>query len=294
MTAPLHPGLAVTVVDDGGRTRARLSSGPDGLRIEAGGDSCVVTAVDQAREPLRTLGELGELRVLATAQLWPVERYDGLLLLAVAAHWPELLLPDGTRLHVVLGYALPVALHPDWLGWAERNLAALIEADQLGTVAAADLVAVEPEPSLRRKHKRLLRMHAETVVVEDGDVDEFLSHWQSFSAERYRDESAARSSALRDLLQMSGSRIRRFSNSGKVICRSAVCTDPDGRALFDIMASWDSEAARLRPGIYAAVHNLIDAGERGLYYSLCYGNYPYKDIVVGTSPRLTLPDLISR
>ncbi|MGH3623996.1 MAG: hypothetical protein ACRDQ5_19770 [Sciscionella sp.] len=61
--------------------------------------------------------------------------------------------------------------------------------------------------------------------------------------------------------------------------------------VFDLMATWEPTAGRLRPGVFSAVHNLLSAQSVGARYSMCYGQFPYKDEIVGNSRRLAMSDL---
>jgi hypothetical protein len=97
--------------------------------------------------------------------------------------------------------------------------------------------------------------------------------------------------SLHSVLAVTGCLVRDFHHDGEIIARSAVMLHERSRTLFDLMAVWWPRHAHLRPGIYSAVHNLQDAQERGLRFSLCYGQFPYKDHVLGGLPRLALADL---
>lgn len=91
---------------------------------------------------------------------------------------------------------------------------------------------------------------------------------------------------------MSRCLVRDFVHAGEVIASAVVCLHESSKVAFDLMAAWQLRHARLRPGIYSAVYNLTDAERHGYRYSLCYGQFPYKDHVLGAASRLTLEELI--
>jgi hypothetical protein len=225
----------------------------------------------------------------------PASGGDALLLLALSARWPEFTV-DESRYHLTLAYALPLALDRAWREWAGREADGLVRGRQLVAVPASHLVAVEPAGNLERRHRRLLRQHAAsgTRVREHEDHGAFLSHWSAFSQRRYdtaltQDEREA----LRTVLAMSGCTVREFTCRGEVIARSVVCRHEPSRTIFDLMATWEPRHARYRPGVYSGVCNILDAARQGCRYSLCYGQFAYKDDIVGTSRRLALSDLMS-
>jgi hypothetical protein len=171
----------------------------------------------------------------------------------------------------------------------------LIAAAQLVVLPAADFLLVEPSGQLVRRHARLLRRHATTRVVEHNDTDAYLGHWTTFVAQRFgRCVSAREQAVLRDILTMSGCRVGDIIYEDSIICRSVTCTHSVSRVMFDVMATWDPRAAHLRPGVFAGVHNLLEAFDRRLHYSLCYGSLPYKKEIVAGSRRLTLPALLAQ
>jgi hypothetical protein len=226
---------------------------------------------------------------------WPASDGDALLLLALSSRWPEFA-ADGSPHHLTLAYALPLALDIAWREWADHHSSDLVRGRQLVTVPAANLVAVEPAADLERRHRRLLRQHAVagTAVHECGDHAAFLSHWSAFSQRRYegaptRDEQEA----LGAVLTMSDCTVREFISHGEVIARSVVCRHDPSRTIFDLMATWEPQHAQYRPGIYSGVHNILDAARQGYRYSLCYGQFAYKDDIIGASRRLSLNDLIT-
>jgi hypothetical protein len=186
-------------------------------------------------------------------------------------------------------------LDPEWQSWAERNHTALVAGGQLVTVYSGQLVAVDPTGATRRRHARLLRRHADTTVDEHGRVGDFMTDWCDFTEQRHGTRPAdALCDALHSLMVSSGCRVRDFRRGEEVIARCVVLQHDRSRTLFDLMAVWTPERARLRPGIYSAVHNLYDAQRRGQRYSMCYGQFPYKDHILGDLPRLTLDDLRER
>lgn len=219
---------------------------------------------------------------------------DALLLLAVSARWPEFT-ADNSPYHLTLAYALPLALDTAWQDWAGRHADVLVRGRQLAGVPASHLVAVEPAEDLERRHRRLLRQHAATGtgVREHADRAGFLSHWSAFSQRRYGAAlTGDEREALGAVLAMSGCTIREFACRGEVIARTVVCRHEPSRTIFDLMATWEPQHARHRPGVYSGVCNILDAARKGYRYSLCYGQFAYKDDIVGTSRRLALGDLM--
>lgn len=226
---------------------------------------------------------------------WPKRHSHAILLLAISELWPNLLIsPDEIPHHVTLAYALPLALDKSWRDWAASYSDVLVGGRQMVVVPASDLVAVEPSGDFAWHHRRLLRQHEKTSVREHTDYAGFLGHWVAFTKWRYGSSpSPAELSALGAILAMSKCTVREFTSSGEVIGRTVTCAHEPTRTLFDMMATWEPKHAGYRPGIFSAVHNLIDAATRGYRFSMCYGQFSYKDQILKGCPRLALEDLAS-
>lgn len=292
--------MRVVLLDGEGHPTLTLTTTPHGIRT--------ITRGRQSKACAGTLDEvtamLGELAPPGTplvpvvpARPRPERFFDALLLIALSARWP--FLAETTDLcsfrqhHLTLAYALPLALDARWRAWAADHAELLIRGRQLVAVPASDLVAVAPDGQAGPRHRRLLRRHARTEVTQHGDHARFLDQWSAFTTWRYgRPLPAEERAALHALLAMSGCVVREFAHAGETIAHCVVCLHDARRVAFDLMAAWHPRHARLRPGIFSAVHNLTDATQRAWRFSLCYGQFPYKDEIVGTAPRLTLEDLL--
>lgn len=219
-------------------------------------------------------------------------RGHALLLVYLASRWPQIHCHTAGPLHVTLAYALPLALDSAWRSWTEGHLELLVAGRQIVPVPAYELVAVNPVQADPRQHRRLLRSHSSTTVREHRDVDGFLDDWSRFSVWRHhRPVPAGERRALRAMLTLGGMAVRDFVHETGTVARALVCEHEQCRVLFDLMATWPPEHAKLRPGIYSGLWNLLDARRRGLRFSFCYGQFPYKDEIVGPAARLTLTEL---
>lgn len=226
---------------------------------------------------------------------WPERHTQAILLFAISGRWPSILVADEEQsYHVTLAYALPLALDVSWREWAACYSDVLVHGRQVVAVPASNLVAVDPSEDVPRRHRRLLRQHEDTTVREHADYSDFLAHWSTFTQRRYGNSpTSEEQTALGAILAMSRCTVREFTSSGDVIARSVVCVHDPSRTLFDLMATWEPRHASRRPGIYSAVHNLIDAANRKYRYSMCYGQFAYKDEILKGSKRLSLENLIS-
>jgi len=273
----------------------RASSGH--LVLSGAGVSTRCDTVAELVDALRAvLPAQGSYRPRLDGPAAPAGRADAALLLAVSELWPSVLVcPDQTPYHPALAYAFPLALDPAWRDWTDRHADLLIGGGQFVLVPASDLVAVEPAGDPERRHRRLLRLHEQTAVREHSDLPDFLSDWTDFVRWRYgTPPSASEREALRAILEMAGCTVRDFVRSGQVVARTVTCAHVRTRTLFDLLAVWDPRNAALRPGIFSAVHNLVDAASRGYRFSMCYGRFPYKDHVVAGCRPLTLDELCGR
>ncbi|WP_165984057.1 hypothetical protein [Streptomyces sp. YIM 98790] len=289
----------------------RLLDGDGRIALTVAADRNHVTVTSAAGKPVARVSDAHELAAalaelappgtpllpMAGERPWPTEAGHAVLLLGLSARWPWLVESADLRTfrqhHLTLAYALPLALDAEWRRWAEQHASLLLRGGQLVPVPASDLVAVEPCGAVAVRHRRLLRRHTATGVKEHQDYGDFLRHWSAFTHWRYgRPVPDHESAALLAILDASGAVVREFIHRGEVIGRSVVCLHEASRTVFDLMATWQPSHAPLRPGIYSAVHSLLDAADRGLRYSLCYGQFPYKDDILGTAERLALEDLL--
>lgn len=276
--------------------------------IEAASCGIAMSTPGRGRRHTRTLDGLSDLlQDLALGEgitpvlhrrARPAHRFGALLLVAVAARWPTVAAADASGAfrphHVTLAHALPLWLGPSWRAWAVDNADLLARGHQLAVVPAADLVAAVPDGKHLHRHRRLLRRHAATEVAEHADYTRFLNAWSAFTTRRYgRPLPDCERAALGGILAMSRCLVRDFVHAGEVIASAVVCLHETSKVAFDLMATWHFRHARLRPGIYSAVYNLADAERHGYRYSLCYGQFPYKDHVLGAARRLTLEELIT-
>ncbi len=283
-----------------GRAVFTLTAGRQHVMV-ASASGQILARTGRVDELVAVLADLApaETRLIPVAaeRPWPKQCGHAVLLLALSARWPQIVESNNSRTlrpyHLTLAYALPLALDSDWRSWAEENSELLIRGGQLVPVPAADLVAIRPQRACAARHHRLLRRHADTKVIEHRDHADFLHHWSVFTRWRYDSPVTERErAALHAILEASGCVVREFVHQHEVIARSVVCLHPASRILFDLMATWHPRHARLRPGVYSAVHNLIDTAHRGFLFSLCYGQFPYKDDIVGDAERLTLEDML--
>jgi hypothetical protein len=286
--------------DGDGRIVVTVSAGRHDVTLSSATERTLtrVNCVSDLTTALVDVAPLGTpLIPVVTERPWPTELGHALLLLGLSARWPWLAesadLHTFRQHHLTLAYALPLALDAGWRDWAEQHADLLVRSKQLVPVPATDLVAVEPDSVRIRRHRRLLRRHADTHVKEHHDLADFLGHWSAFTHWRYNyllpDHERA---ALLAVLQASGCTVREFIHNGEVVARSVLCAHTASRTVFDVMATWHPRHARLRPGIYSAVHNLLEAADSDFRFSLCYGQFPYKDDIVSGGERLALEDLI--
>lgn len=289
---PSYPGPTTTLISHTGQQVARLRTTTDQVVIEVGNRHHSATSTQAIKTALTPHLTWSQVRPVVDERPWATRRPHAILLLFLAAHWPEISHPSGNAYHLTLSYALPLALDQGWRYWAEEHAEHLIATHQLAAVPAADLVAVRPNSDAEHRHRRLLRAHHETSAREHHDLDSFLSDWSHFSAARYGhtlpdDERFA----LHGLLSMSNCAVRDFTQANRIIGRSLVCWHQPSNTLFDLMATWSPHAARLRPGIYSGVYNLLDAQHNRARFSLCYGQFSYKDEIVEGSERLAIQDI---
>jgi hypothetical protein len=289
---PCYPGPQVNLINHTGQRVAQLSTTDDLVTIDINNRRHTADSTRTINAILGRHFTWSQLRPVVRERPWAARPAHAVLLLFLASHWAEIRQNDGAAYHLTLSYALPLALHRGWREWAELHAADLVVAEQLVAVSSANLVAVQPDPHAMSRHRRLLRSHKETTVHEHDDLATYLDDWSHFNTVRYgRVVPANEYSALYGVLSMSHCRVRDFAHAGTLIGRTIVCWHKPGNVLFDVMATWNPDAARLRPGIYSGVYNLLDAHGRGARYSLCYGQFPYKNDIVGHSKRLTIFDL---
>lgn len=288
-----YEGPNILLLDDHDRELARLFTDRDKVIIRTSRGAESADTVSGTLSLFTELLSLRNTKVHTPERPWATRPIHGVLLLAVANHWPEIECADRERYHLTLAYALPLALDTHWRLWSEKHMEELIDSTQLVAVPATDFVVVQPCQDLARNHRRLLDIHAETTVTEHRNIEAYLGDWCRFSKSRYGYSVPENErSLLNHLLLMSGCCIRDVINGGEIIGRSVVCRHLPSRTMFDLMATWRAGAGRLRPGIFSGVYNVLDALDRRLRYSLCYGQFPYKDEIVGPSSRLTLHELI--
>lgn len=287
--------MEILLVDRAGRTREVLSAEDDELAIPGRG----VLSVEAIPPHWLQGGVIPRARGLVPAihgRAVPRSRADAALLLLVAGQWGEVLdLDRDLAQHVTLSFALPLSLAATWREWVLANLDLVMAGRQLVVVPASDLVAVDPSElpveAVLRRHRRLFRRHRATSV-HPSSPETVLAWWERFSEERYarrpyRDEL----SALVRIASMAECEAREVRADGHVVAASLICRHGPTRTMFDLLAPWDTTRAELRPGVYSAVANLLEARREHLRYCLCYGRFPYKEEVVGGLPRLRLADL---
>lgn len=288
-----YAGLDIDLVTAEGRIAARVQARDDQITVMTNDGQWDVASEYGLGHMLSQLASDDSIRPVVGRRPWAVGPADVILLAMLTARWPELTMADGSIWHPTLAYALPLALDPIWRRWALDSAPRLAGSRQLVVVPATNLVLVEPDQRSAHHHRRLLRRHGSTTSHEHDDLDGFLTGWARFSRWRYGHQvSDVELATLRVIHAMSRSRVRDLVHHGEVIGQSVVCVAGPSGVLFDTMATWRASAAGLRPGILSAVLNLLDALDRGLYYSLGYGQMAYKDEIVGRSRRLELHDVL--
>lgn len=288
--------MDILLVDGTGETRAVLQARDDEL-VLAGGHVVHVDAIPAWWLRRGALPNAEGICPVVHGRPVVRTRADAALLLLVAGQWPELIDLDGdASYHVVLSFAFPLWLDIGWRRWTLDSLDVVVAGDQLVVVPASDLVAVDPlvvaEAALMCRHSRLLRSHRNTSVRFMSEIGPVLTWWEEFSEQRHgRRPTSAESTALRRVALMAGCEAKEYRVAGSPAVMSLVCRHGPTRTLFDLLAPWDATWAALRPGVYSAVDNLLEAHRQEFRYCLCYGNFGYKDEVVGALPRLGLEHL---
>jgi hypothetical protein len=277
----------------------RLESDAGGIHLRRPGwpGFGIAPAEAEAAEALaRLTGQCGDLPATAP-QVGPgseiVTLADGALALWAARRWPCLVGPEGAPFHVVLSHAFPLAFVGGMFAHALRHLPVIVRGRQLSLLGARQLVFAEtPAAGLegaRRRHARALRRNArlsrQSRPASSEALSALLRDWAEFTSWRFNSPlDAGRLEALGIIFACEGFTVNEFWDGARCVARSLTYVDVAQRALFDVMAPWQRDQARARLGIYTAVLNLLEAGQRGLRYCLCYGIFPYKDEVVRGLP----------
>lgn len=288
-----YPGPQVRLVAPDGGCVASLAASADQVHVdlEAGrtyrGDTAA--GLDTF---LSDHLELSGLRLVSEKRPWATRPAHAVLLACLASRWAGLDVAGRGQHHIVLSYALPLALDPWWSEWTMSHPATVVDGQQFVALPAESLVAVDPALDALERHRHLLRAHRSSTVSDHTDLTGFLRDWVEFSELRFRHcVTAAQRDTLRGVLTMSGATVRDVRHASTVIARSVIVRHSRSRTVFDLMAIWHPRDARLRPGILSAVLNLKDAIQRGWRYSLCYGHFGYKDQIVGQARRIDLEQL---
>ncbi len=127
------------------------------------------------------------------------------------------------------------------------------------------------------------------TVRKTLELHGILASWERFCLERFNsvvDPSLLK--LLLDLYESDSDRsffVKEFYFKSVKIAESLLLEDRKEGILYDMLVPWNQTHKGLSPGLFSGLSNIHDAFSLGLKYSLCYGNYPYKELLVGNLQR---------
>ena len=218
---------------------------------------------------------------------------EGVLLLWLTKHWTFVISKDYRCCHVVLSHAFPLSLEPTLCDFVMTNIYDLLVEEQLLILDANQFILVDPlaanSETTTAHHRRLLRASHDWSVIKNENVECVLGMWSDYCENRFGIiHSNRHKTLLSNLFSQSGFFVKEFWRGDACVARSLLYTGYRHRILYDILTPWSRDMARLRPGIFSAVHNLIESRSKGMQYSLCYGIFPYKEDIVHGLPRIDI------
>jgi hypothetical protein len=225
---------------------------------------------------------------------------DGALVLFLARRFGNVVTGQETRSQVVLASAISLAMVPRLIEFAIDHLSTLVRGEQLSMLDNDDHVLVDPSSvprdsiahrhsltrELRNSRKKLLEARWE-VKERDSIVDAF-AFWMSWVEGRFGvhgAQSPESIAALRTVYSQPGFSAREFWVEGRCALHAIVFKERASKLFAHVTSAWAEELAEYSPGVYAIGHNLLEAKDEGLRFSLCFPSVPYKWKMLRGIPR---------
>ncbi|EDN71330.1 hypothetical protein BGP_0801 [Beggiatoa sp. PS] len=219
---------------------------------------------------------------------------EGIVALFIARHFASIIsMNNGVNYHVVLAHAFPLAFIKGIYEHTVQYLPQIVHGNQLLFLDQNQLILVDPShvprENIESRHRRVVRINSKCEIRRTTPTTEIIKRWSSFCEWRFHDTlNTKHLNLLKTIFSALGFTVKEFWLSDQCMVQSLIYFDHEQRILFDVLAPWQPKHSANRPGIYSAVHNLLESHQLNARYCLCYGIYPYKQEIIRGLPNVDL------
>ena len=130
------------------------------------------------------------------------------------------------------------------------------------------------------KRNRKTVQNNEQVLIEQVPFStEFFDFWEEYDYTRFGERQ---SKEVKDFFwkvynSSPAFQLYRYSQNGETFAYNVLYFSQNQEVIYDVLLPWKNGNSVYRIGIYSIIKNLQMAVERGWGYSICYGQFAYKD-----------------
>lgn len=120
----------------------------------------------------------------------------------------------------------------------------------------------------------------ENVVIEEVPFSfDFFAFWEDYDYIRFKEKQSDEFKRFFSKVYNSSKsfRLYRYSIDGKPFAYNVLYFSQNQKIIYDVLFPWIKCNSVYRIGIYSIIKNIQMAAERNWGYSICYGQFEYKD-----------------
>ena len=192
---------------------------------------------------------------------------------------------NGKKFELSFAYAVPIQRDPFLKIYTINNLEICLKNHQIVFLPSESLYIVNyvNQKALEQLHwqeRRTIGKNRNTEIVSMDFSQDFFSFWKRYVKDRYNEvQSDEFVSFFKHVYSQKSFKLYAYICKSKIVAYNVCYYSNAQKILYDVLFPWKKNSCAYRIGIYSIIKNLETANMLGWGYSLCYGNFPYKDAI---------------
>ena len=151
-----------------------------------------------------------------------------------------------------------------------------LKSDTLYLCQKVGLTAYE---KISNKNRKTVKRNEKVVIEEVPFSSEFFDFWESYDYTRFGERQSDEFKAFFWKVYNGNSafRLYQYRIDDRIIAYNVLYFSQNQKVIYDILFPWIKCNSVYRIGIYSVIKNIQMSAERNWGYSICYGQFEYKD-----------------
>lgn len=158
----------------------------------------------------------------------------------------------------------------------ETNNIVFLECDTLYLCEKVSRIGYE---RVCKKNKKTIHNNEQIIIEQIPFSTDFFEFWEQYNFIRFGEKQQKKFMEFFLKLYNSSAafKLYRYCLNGEVFAYNVLYYSQDQEVIYDVLFPWIKNESVYRIGIYSIIKNLQRAVEREWGYSICYGQFEYKD-----------------